>query len=339
MARIVSYRVPDRLATGRWRFSIGLLRWRTIQDQAPRPRHGNSRHDPHQRLRRRDLQGPQRAARRAGSQRHPPHRVPLDPRHQRARPRRRAARGVPRAAPRPGVRPQRDRLAGRQDQDRRARTTSTSSGSGARWTWPTSTRPRGSGSSATTCPPATTRPSIATETIRPDDRPGPTRRRAGRVAPAREREGDLRRHRRAGARHPRDGRICPACRTPSTRPTTSRSASRSTRPGRLLRPRVTHFHVKDYDSRTHKNVPAGQGDGQIPRLIADAVAHGYDGFCVLEPHLVIAELSLRLHRPRTLRRRRPRPQGHPRRAQDRLRLKACPVGRLPRDPGGFLKNG
>jgi sugar phosphate isomerase/epimerase len=59
----------------------------------------------------------------------------------------------------------------------------------------------------------------------------------------------------------------------------------------LLRDRVTHFHVKDYDARTHKNVPAGQGDGQIPRLIADAVARGYDGFCVLEPHLVVAELS------------------------------------------------
>lgn len=58
-----------------------------------------------------------------------------------------------------------------------------------------------------------------------------------------------------------------------------------------LRSRVTHFHVKDYDSKTHKNVPAGEGEGQIPRLIADAVAHGYDGFCVLEPHLVIAELT------------------------------------------------
>jgi hypothetical protein len=26
-------------------------------------------------------------------------------------------------------------------------------------------------------------------------------------------------------------------------------------------------------------------------LIADAVASGYDGYCVLEPHLVVAELS------------------------------------------------
>ncbi|SIO59792.1 Sugar phosphate isomerase/epimerase [Singulisphaera sp. GP187] len=60
----------------------------------------------------------------------------------------------------------------------------------------------------------------------------------------------------------------------------------------MLRSRMTHFHVKDYDTKTHKNVPAGEGEGQIPRLIADAVANdGYNGFCVLEPHLVIAELS------------------------------------------------
>lgn len=59
----------------------------------------------------------------------------------------------------------------------------------------------------------------------------------------------------------------------------------------LLRSRVTHFHIKDYDSATHKNVPAGQGEGRIPEVLADAVAHGYEGFCVLEPHLVIAELT------------------------------------------------
>lgn len=58
---------------------------------------------------------------------------------------------------------------------------------------------------------------------------------------------------------------------------------------RKLHSRTFHFHVKDYDTATHKNVPAGQGQGQIPRLIAEAVAAGYDGFCVLEPHLVVAE--------------------------------------------------
>jgi sugar phosphate isomerase/epimerase len=58
-----------------------------------------------------------------------------------------------------------------------------------------------------------------------------------------------------------------------------------------LRAHVKHFHVKDYDAKTHRNVPAGAGDGQIPHLLADAVVSGYDGFCVLEPHLVVAELS------------------------------------------------
>ncbi len=58
-----------------------------------------------------------------------------------------------------------------------------------------------------------------------------------------------------------------------------------------LRPFVKHFHVKDYDQKLGRNVPAGQGDGQIPRLIAEAVAGGFDGFCVLEPHLVVAEKS------------------------------------------------
>jgi sugar phosphate isomerase/epimerase len=59
----------------------------------------------------------------------------------------------------------------------------------------------------------------------------------------------------------------------------------------LLRPHVKHFHVKDYDPKTHRNVPAGAGQGQIPRLLAEAAASGYDGFCTLEPHLVIAEKS------------------------------------------------
>ena len=58
-----------------------------------------------------------------------------------------------------------------------------------------------------------------------------------------------------------------------------------------LRPHVKHFHVKDVDAKSHRNVPAGAGDGRIPALIEDAVASGYDGFCVLEPHLVVAEQS------------------------------------------------
>jgi sugar phosphate isomerase/epimerase len=59
----------------------------------------------------------------------------------------------------------------------------------------------------------------------------------------------------------------------------------------LLHGRVKHFHVKDYDRKTHRNVPAGTGDGQIPSLVDQAVKGGYHGFLVLEPHLVLAELS------------------------------------------------
>ncbi|MGA8347167.1 MAG: sugar phosphate isomerase/epimerase [Isosphaeraceae bacterium] len=59
----------------------------------------------------------------------------------------------------------------------------------------------------------------------------------------------------------------------------------------LLHARVRHFHVKDYNAKTHRNVPAGAGDGQIPSLMERAVEGGYDGFVVLEPHLVVAELS------------------------------------------------
>ena len=57
----------------------------------------------------------------------------------------------------------------------------------------------------------------------------------------------------------------------------------------LLRKRTAHIHVKDYDPALKKNVPAGKGEGQIPRIIAEAVADGFTGFCTLEPHLVVAE--------------------------------------------------
>lgn len=59
----------------------------------------------------------------------------------------------------------------------------------------------------------------------------------------------------------------------------------------LLRPWVRHFHVKDYLASAGRNVPAGEGDGRIPELLRDAVANGFDGFAVLEPHLIVAEKS------------------------------------------------
>jgi sugar phosphate isomerase/epimerase len=58
-----------------------------------------------------------------------------------------------------------------------------------------------------------------------------------------------------------------------------------------LRHLVGHFHVKDYDAKLERNVPAGAGDGLIPRLLQEAVDVGYGGFVVLEPHLTVAGLS------------------------------------------------
>ena len=60
---------------------------------------------------------------------------------------------------------------------------------------------------------------------------------------------------------------------------------------KLLKDRVVHFHVKDFDEQTRKFVPAGEGHGKIVECIADAVSRGFEGFCTLEPHLLIAEKS------------------------------------------------
>lgn len=53
-----------------------------------------------------------------------------------------------------------------------------------------------------------------------------------------------------------------------------------------LRKYVGYFHIKDfkYGEKEHA-VPAGQGDGNIPEMLRDAAADGYDGFLALEPHL------------------------------------------------------
>jgi 3-dehydroshikimate dehydratase len=59
-----------------------------------------------------------------------------------------------------------------------------------------------------------------------------------------------------------------------------------------LRKHVGYFHIKDfkYGEKEHA-VPAGQGDGDIPEILHDAAADGYDGFLALEPHLAKAEHS------------------------------------------------
>jgi sugar phosphate isomerase/epimerase len=47
-----------------------------------------------------------------------------------------------------------------------------------------------------------------------------------------------------------------------------------------------HFHIKDWTTGEGHGRLAGEGQGRIPEVMADAVKRGYDGFATLEPHLL-----------------------------------------------------
>jgi sugar phosphate isomerase/epimerase len=49
---------------------------------------------------------------------------------------------------------------------------------------------------------------------------------------------------------------------------------------------TTHFHIKDWTAGEQHGRVAGEGQGRIPEVMADAVARGYEGFATLEPHLL-----------------------------------------------------
>ena len=59
----------------------------------------------------------------------------------------------------------------------------------------------------------------------------------------------------------------------------------------LLASYATHIHIKDALMTEKRIVPAGEGDGQVPELIAALKQSGYGGFLTLEPHLVVAGAS------------------------------------------------
>jgi 3-dehydroshikimate dehydratase len=52
-----------------------------------------------------------------------------------------------------------------------------------------------------------------------------------------------------------------------------------------LKPYAVHIHIKDARLSDKKIVPAGQGDGDIGRILKDAYDNGYRGFLTMEPHL------------------------------------------------------
>ncbi len=56
-----------------------------------------------------------------------------------------------------------------------------------------------------------------------------------------------------------------------------------------LRPYIQYMHIKDALLRDGSNVPAGEGDGQIPQIMRALHESGWTGFLSLEPHLARAE--------------------------------------------------
>ena len=60
---------------------------------------------------------------------------------------------------------------------------------------------------------------------------------------------------------------------------------------RRLKGRIEYFHIKDARLEDRKVVPAGEGDGDVPRILTEAFASGFNNFLTLEPHLKVAGAS------------------------------------------------
>jgi sugar phosphate isomerase/epimerase len=52
------------------------------------------------------------------------------------------------------------------------------------------------------------------------------------------------------------------------------------------KPWLVHFHIKDWIAGQQHGALAGEGQGRVPEVIADAVKMGYSGFATMEPHLL-----------------------------------------------------
>jgi 3-dehydroshikimate dehydratase len=54
----------------------------------------------------------------------------------------------------------------------------------------------------------------------------------------------------------------------------------------MTRQWTVHFHIKDWVHGEDHGVVAGEGQGRVAEVLADAVQAGFDGFATLEPHLL-----------------------------------------------------
>lgn len=55
----------------------------------------------------------------------------------------------------------------------------------------------------------------------------------------------------------------------------------------LLKSDIEYIHIKDAIYDKNENVVCGSGDGQIKKILTEAIFDGYDGFLTLEPHLAM----------------------------------------------------
>jgi sugar phosphate isomerase/epimerase len=54
----------------------------------------------------------------------------------------------------------------------------------------------------------------------------------------------------------------------------------------MTKAHTVHFHVKDWVRGEPHGRLAGEGEGRIPEVMAEAVAAGYHGYATMEPHLL-----------------------------------------------------
>jgi sugar phosphate isomerase/epimerase len=54
----------------------------------------------------------------------------------------------------------------------------------------------------------------------------------------------------------------------------------------MTKPWTVHFHIKDWVAGEERGRVAGEGQGRIPEVMAEAVKMNYDGYATLEPHLL-----------------------------------------------------
>ena len=60
----------------------------------------------------------------------------------------------------------------------------------------------------------------------------------------------------------------------------------------LLRDDIIYMHIKDALNEDGTVVPSGEGDGNVPYILSELAASGYEGFLSLEPHLLTGDIAV-----------------------------------------------